>query len=121
MRRSLPVTMLTMLCVCTAGTSSVSRICTAEPQTLYKASDVENAKRNIEKYRWAQQIVAGWQRRVDLLMSKDRPFVEEMIRELTPWPKYGQNCPACVNKQSSMGECNLYHWSIREPDQLTCK
>jgi hypothetical protein len=110
-----------MLCVCTASTSSVSRICTAEPQTLYKASDVENAKRNIEKYRWAQQIVAGWQRRVALLMSKDRSFVEEMIRELTPWPKYGQNCPACVNKQSSMGECNLYHWSIREPDQLTCK
>ena len=121
MRRSLPVTMLTMLCVCTAGTSSVSRICTAEPQTLYKASDVENAKRNIEKYRWAQQIVTGWRRRVSHLMAQDRPFIHEMISDLTPWSTYGQNCPACVNKKSSMGECNLYRWSIDEPDKLACK
>ncbi len=93
----------------------------AEPCTLYKAQDVANARLNVERYPWAQRIVAGWRRRVTPLMDQDRLFVDEMIDELTPWSHYGQNCPACVNKQSSMGECNLYKWSIAKPDQLKCK
>ena len=89
--------------------------------TLYKADDVANARLNLERHRWAQRIVAGWQRRVDPLMKQDRSFVDEMISDLTPWSQYGQNCPVCVNKQSSMGECGLYKWRITEPDKLECK
>lgn len=93
----------------------------AEPCTLYKAHDIANARLNVDRYAWAQRIVAGWRRIVTPLMEQDRRFVDEMIDEQTPWPQYGQNCPACVNKQSSMGECNLYKWSIAAPDQLKCK
>ena len=93
----------------------------AEPCTLYKAQDVANARLNVQRYRWAEQIVAGWRRRVAPLVEQDRPFVDEMIDEMTLWSPYGQNCPACVNKQSSMGECNLYKWSIAKPDELKCK
>ena len=93
----------------------------AEPCTLYKADDVANARLNVERYAWARRIVAGWRRRVAPLMEQDRRFVDEMIDERTPWSSYGQNCPVCVNKQSSMGECNLYKWSIAKPNELKCK
>ena len=93
----------------------------AEPCTLYKAGDVANARENIKRYPWAQRIVARWERRVGYLMEQDRRFVDDMISELTPWSTYGQNCPVCVNKKSSMGECNLYRWDVAEPDKLTCK
>ncbi len=107
--------------VTTVGCWSVPQATHAEPCTLYKAQDVANARLNVERHAWAQQIVAGWRRRVTPLMEQDRPFVNEMIDELTPWSHYGQNCPACVNTQSSMGECNLYKWSIGAPDELKCK
>ena len=114
--RSLPLILVTVV-----GISTVPNAIHAEPCTLYKAEDVANARRNMERYRWAEQIVAAWRRRVAPLMEQDRQFIEEMVGELTPWSTYGQNCPACVNKQSSMGECNLYRWSITEPDKLECK
>ena len=44
-----------------------------------------------------------------------------MMPELTPWPEYGQNCPACVNRLSSMGETGLYEWDPTDPDKLLCK
>ena len=112
---------LLLTVVMTAGSLTAPPTTHAEPCTLYKAEDVANARLNVQRHRWAQQIVAGWRRRVAPFMEQDRPFVEVMIDELTPWSLYGQNCPACVNKQSSMGECNLYKWSIARPDELKCK
>ena len=55
------------------------------------------------------------------VMEQDRQFVDEMIPELTPWPTYGQNCPVCVGKKSSMGECGIYRWNVDDPDKLVCK
>lgn len=93
----------------------------AEPCTLYKVGDIANAKKNVAAHAWARRIVEGWKRHVQLVMKKDRDFVEEMISELTPWPTYGQNCPGCVGKKSSMGECGLYRWNVREPEKLVCR
>ncbi|MFP3904188.1 MAG: heparinase II/III family protein, partial [Armatimonadota bacterium] len=93
----------------------------AEPCTLYKTDDVLRARENMKRYDWAQRIVDGWKSSVAYVMQQDRDFVEEMIPYTTPWPEYGQNCPVCVGKQSSMGECGLYRWNIREPDRLVCK
>lgn len=93
----------------------------AQPCTLYKAQDVARAKANVARYKWAQQIVAGWQRSVQDVMERDRAYFDQMIPELTLWPTYGQNCPVCVGKKSSMGECGLYRWKATEPDKLSCK
>ncbi|MDY0168458.1 MAG: heparinase II/III family protein [Thermoguttaceae bacterium] len=93
----------------------------AQPRTLYKPGDVENARRNIEQYKWAQSIVRGWERSVVVAMEQDRKFFEGLIPELTPGSYYGQNCPACVGKQSVMGESNVFHWSITKPDQIKCR
>jgi len=93
----------------------------AEPCTLYKAADVANARKNVATHAWAKRIVEGWKRHVRLIMEKDQEFIDTMIPELTPWSTYGQNCPVCVGKQSSMGECGLYRWNVREPDKLVCK
>lgn len=93
----------------------------AQPCTLHKAADVARARVNVQRHEWAKKIVASWQRRVSRVMEMDRQEMERMISPLTPWPTYGQNCPVCVGKKSSMGECGIYRWSIDDPDRLTCK
>lgn len=92
----------------------------AAPKTLYKARHVANARENAQRYPWAKAVVERWQRGVAEAMQRDRAFLERMIPELTPWPEYGQNCPACVGRLSAMGETGLYDWSVREPEKLTC-
>lgn len=94
---------------------------TAEPCTLYKPADIANARENIARHAWARGIVEGWKRSVRVIMEEDRGFIDEMISELTPWPTYGQNCPECVGKKSSMGECGIYRWSVEDPEKLVCK
>lgn len=93
----------------------------AEPRTLYKPRDIENARKNLERYAWAKSIVAGWKRNVAYAMGQDRAFFNELIPELTPGTFYGQNCPACVGKQSVTGESDLFQWNLEKPDQLVCK
>jgi hypothetical protein len=78
------------------------------------------ARENVKQHRWAQEIVEDWRENVAYAMQQDRAFFEGMIAELTSWPEYGQNCPGCVNRLSSMGECGIYEWDIRDPDRLTC-
>lgn len=78
------------------------------------------ARENVKRYGWAQDIVAGWRRDVAYAMEQDRSFFDATLPELTPWSEYGQNCPVCVNRLSSMGECRIYEWDIRDPDRLTC-
>jgi len=95
-------------------------VVSAQPRTLYKPQDIQNARQNIERYAWAQSIVKGWQSSSAFAMQQDRDFFEQLVPELTPGSFYGQNCPACVGKQSVMGEGGLFHWSINAPDQLTC-
>ena len=79
------------------------------------------ARENLRRYAWAQSIVEGWKRRVAYAVQQERGFFERMMPELTPWPEYGQNCPACVGRLSAMGETGLYEWNVRDPDRLTCK
>lgn len=83
--------------------------------------NVENARENVRRYAWAQAIVEGWKNEVDYLIRQDREFVDAMVSELTPWPEYGQNCPVCVNRLSSMGETGIYDWDPTDPDRLICR
>lgn len=93
----------------------------AEPKTLHKANNIAIAKENAARHQWAKDIVEGWKRSTAAAMEKDRAFFEDMLDPVTPWPLYGQNCPACVGRLSTMGETNLYKWNVNEPDKLTCK
>ena len=93
----------------------------AEPVTLYKSANIVTAKENINRHEWAREIVDRWERSVAFTLKQDRTFFEDMIDPLTPWPLYGQSCPACVGRLSTMGETGLYEWDIREPDKLRCK
>ena len=82
--------------------------------------NVHTARENVRRHAWAQDLVAGWRQQVDYALGQDRAFFERMIPELTPWPEYGQNCPACVGRLSSMGETGLYAWDVRDPERLVC-
>ncbi len=46
----------------------------AEPCTLYKPKDIENARRNIERYEWAQGLVSSWKGGAEFVMQQDREF-----------------------------------------------
>ena len=83
--------------------------------------NVENARENLRRHSWAQAIVEGWKKEVAYLIRQDREFVDAMVSELTPWPEYGQNCPVCVNRLSSMGETGIYDWDPTDPDRLVCR
>ena len=88
---------------------------------MYKAADVAAARENVRRHAWAKEIVDDWRGSVGEVMARDRTFVDGMVSDLTNWPTYGQNCPVCVGKQSSMGECGIYRWDVGDPDRLTCK
>lgn len=83
--------------------------------------DIDKARENLKRHVWAQKIVTDWQQDAAYALKQDRHFFEAMMPELTAWPEYGQNCPACVNRLSSMGESGLYLWDVRDPDRLVCK
>ena len=92
----------------------------AQPRTMYKPQDVENARRNVERYSWAEAMVAGWERGAAFALEQDREFFRELIPELTPGTHYGQACPACVDPALRRGARNL-RWTVRDPDRLTCR
>lgn len=89
-------------------------------QTLYKPRDVENARRNAERYGWARDLVAGWKRDAAYALGKDRAFFDGLIPALTPGTHYGQSCPHCVGKQSLMGT-SPFDWQVTDPDRITCR
>ena len=89
-------------------------------KSAYKPGDIENARQNLSRYGWAQEIVNGWTQSVAFAMQQDRAFFDTIIPELTPGTHYGQNCPHCVGKQSLMGG-GLFDWHIDSPDEITCR
>ncbi|WP_419663336.1 conserved uncharacterized protein, related to heparinase II/III [Desulfosarcina variabilis str. Montpellier] len=91
----------------------------AQPRTLYRHMEIENAKQNLKRYSWAQKILSKWKNQVTFAMKKDRVFFEKLIPELTPGTHYGQTCPKCVGRQSLMGQAR-FNWKINKPDQVTC-
>ncbi|MBI3944781.1 MAG: heparinase II/III family protein [Armatimonadetes bacterium] len=109
-----------LLSVTVAASLMSSAGVAAEPCTLYKPQDIQNARENIERYPWAQVIVADWKSRVRYALEHDRQAVQAMISDLTPGRLNAQNCPACVGKQSVMGENDLFAWRISSPDRVVC-
>jgi hypothetical protein len=105
-----------------AGLLLVGSPVKAEPRTLYKPGDIENARENIRRYDWAKAIVRGWEKSAKFALGKDRGFFVEFIPELTPGSFRGQNCPACVGDKSLMGErAGLFSWSVGTSEIVTCK
>lgn len=93
----------------------------AAPITLYKPSQIANARENVKRYPWAREIVEEWKRGVSFSMTCDERFFTDMLSPVTPWPEYGQNCPSCVGRLSTMGETGIYEWTVKAPDKLTCR
>ena len=79
------------------------------------------ARENYRRHPWAQAIVEGWKQEVAYAMQQDRAFFDRILPVLTPWPEYGQNCPACVGRLSAMGETGLYEWAVEDPERLVCQ
>lgn len=100
---------------------SLSLSAAESPCTLYKPENLRIAKENIKRYPWAQNVLKGYEHRCAFCLERDKAFFEQIVPDLTPWPVYGQNCPVCVGKQSSLGETGIYQWNIKEPDKLVCK
>jgi hypothetical protein len=92
-----------------------------EPCTLYKPANIAIAKANIERYDWAKRLLASYRKTAKGLLKHDREFFRNIVPDLTPGSTYGQVCPACVNRQCSMGETGVWQWYINDPDKIRCK
>ncbi len=95
----------------------------AQPRTLYKPKDIENARKNIEKHQWARSIAADrWAGKTEFARQQERRFFEDFIPELTPHTSYFPHCPACLrNPETREVYGNNLTWDISSPDRLTCK
>lgn len=93
----------------------------AEPCTLYKPNNVETARANLGRHKWARDIVEGWKRAVAFTMDKDREFLADIVPDLTPGSTYGQVCPHCVGEKCAMGETSVLSWTVHDPDKLVCR
>ena len=56
-----------------------------EPCTLYKPRDIENARENARRTRWAADLVKGWESGVQYAMGQERAFFDAMVPDLTGW------------------------------------
>ncbi len=99
----------------------VPALALSEPVTLYKPADLARARTQIERFAWARAILDGYRRSTAYVMARDEGFCAALVPALTPWPEYGQTCPVCVGRQSTMGETGLWQWSVEKPEQLACK
>ena len=108
-----------LLCLTVVAMTVTCPIAQAQPRTMYKPQDIENARQNLERYEWAQAIVRAWEGRVQYAMEQDREFFEELISELTPGNSSGQYCPVCINPVTRTGG-NLT-WSVTAPETLVCR
>ncbi len=114
MRVSLELAGVLVIAVVAAGAAG-------EPVTLLKRANVDTARANLQRHEWARNVLAGYRRQVAWVMDADRASLDALLPETTPWPGYGQSCPVCVGKQSSMGETGLWSWSLSKPDQVQCR
>ncbi len=94
----------------------------AQPRTMYKPDDIENARRNIERYEWAQKRVRGREKAAEFAMQQDRQFFVELIPELTPGTSYHSGCPACFNPDHPIlrRRPGNMTWTVEDPDRITC-
>ena len=92
------------------------------PKTLYRAGDIENARKNVEKHQWAKRVAAvRWESKTSFARKQDRQFFEEIIPELTPGRQNGRYCPACAMKNKDRKAPRyVLQWDISDPDKLKC-
>jgi hypothetical protein len=81
------------------------------PCGLYREADLARAKANIEKYPWAQAVLADFKRRAEFWMQLPEDQIAEWIPELTPIRVL--NCPKC-------GANWDYAWRDLPPHQIKC-
>ena len=87
------------------------------PAATVKASDIQNAKRNIARFAWAKAYVAQLERSVRFLVDKDGAYLENMIPATTPCSTLFTMCPAC----EAYPVHGRYHWSPNDPDKIVCQ
>jgi len=91
------------------------------PCLTIKTRDIECARENIHRYKWAaeyaERIKRSADRYLDLINSS---FIESMIEETTPGHPRMTPCPACRDKGKPYYPHGLWTWNIAHPEQLVC-
>jgi hypothetical protein len=91
------------------------------PCLTIKQADIDCARENSRKYRWAgeytERVERNAQRYLHLVNSA---FLEKMIGETTPGHPRMTPCPACRDKGKPYYPHGLWSWHISNPDQLSC-
>jgi hypothetical protein len=91
------------------------------PCLTVKPGDIECARENISRYKWAAEYAERIKRIADgyfHLVNQD--FIKMMIEETTPGHPRMTPCPACRDKGKPYYPHGLWTWNIAKPEQIIC-
>ncbi len=89
------------------------------PAAAIKEADLARARRNIERYAWAQKYLASLRKNADRICEQiTEDYLAQMVERTTPGCV--GPCPACRAKGLAWHPNGQWTWSAGKPDQLTC-
>jgi len=89
-------------------------------KVLIKEKDVLNAKENILKYKWAQNLEKSIISSANSkLKTYTDDYIKNMISEITP--STTSICPNCVKKGFIYNSGGDWHWTVNNPDKIKCR
>ncbi|WP_236973678.1 heparinase II/III domain-containing protein [Membranihabitans maritimus] len=92
------------------------------PCLTIKPVDIENAHRNIEKYKWARNYSSNIEKTAKYYL----PYIEgeslnTLITKTTPGHSRMTPCPACRDKNLPNHPGGFWIWDIDTPEELKCE
>ncbi len=91
------------------------------PAATVKSSDVQRARKNVDRYSWARAYRDATEKRVQGQIPQiDAAFLARMIPATTPGVPHFTPCPACRDQGKPLHPHGQWSWSAQDPDRLTC-
>src|SRR5688500_1347955 len=88
------------------------------PSLTVKPADIERARENQKRYKWARDYVAATTRRATDRVEQLTPaFIEQMLEPTTPISTIFTPCPACRDQGKTWHPHGQWTWSDQAPEQ----
>ncbi|MCB0688288.1 MAG: heparinase II/III family protein [Saprospiraceae bacterium] len=91
------------------------------PCLTIKEKDLENARRNIINFEWADNYYQNILRKADgHILDLQKFSLDQLIEKTTPGDPLWTPCPSCRDKGLPVHPHGLWSWTIENPEIITC-